>query len=128
MQLYTILKEIEAVVNARPLVYVGDDVNSNITLTPNHFLSLNPSNGVPEIDYDTSDPCYSKSESSKEQLLKVWKKGQKLLNVFWSLWRDEYLLNLRERCQTKLKCGRIQSKYSPSVGDVVSIKDNLPRG
>ena len=33
-QLLTILKEAEAVINSRPLVYVGDDINSYMTLTP----------------------------------------------------------------------------------------------
>ena len=31
------LKEIEAVVYSRPLVYVGDDIDSSIVLTPGHF-------------------------------------------------------------------------------------------
>ena len=34
IQLQTILKEVEATINARPLVYVGDDLTSNIALTP----------------------------------------------------------------------------------------------
>ena len=38
----TILKEAEAVINSRPLVYVGEDINSYMTLTPAHFLTLNP--------------------------------------------------------------------------------------
>ena len=33
-QLQTLLKEIESAINSRPLVYVGDDIESNITLTP----------------------------------------------------------------------------------------------
>ena len=37
-QLLTILKEAEAVVNSRPTVYVVDDVNSHITLTPAQFI------------------------------------------------------------------------------------------
>ena len=36
-QLLTILKEAEAVINARPLVYIGDDIQSLIALTPAHF-------------------------------------------------------------------------------------------
>jgi hypothetical protein len=47
IQLQTLLKEVEAIVNSRPLVYVGDDLESNITLTPHHFLTLNPDIGVP---------------------------------------------------------------------------------
>ena len=63
IQLQTILKEVEATINARPLMYVGDDLESNITLTPQHFLSLNPSTGIPEIENDQDDPDYSPYES-----------------------------------------------------------------
>ena len=37
-QLLTKLKEAEAVIIARPLVYIGDDIQSNIALTPAHFF------------------------------------------------------------------------------------------
>ena len=36
-QLLTVLKEAESIINSRPLVYVGDDINSGVTLTPAHF-------------------------------------------------------------------------------------------
>ncbi|VDI16697.1 Hypothetical predicted protein [Mytilus galloprovincialis] len=127
VQMRTIIKEIEAVVNSRPLIYVGEDINSKITLTPSHFLMLNPTTGIPDVDFDLDDPDYSPLESSKEKLLKAWKKGQKLLDSFWNLWRNEYLLSLRERTQTKLKSCRVQSSFLPQIGDVVLIKDNLPR-
>lgn len=53
--------------------------------------------------------------------------GQKLLNTFWKIWHDEYLLSLRETMQSNIKCGRIQSAFSPNVGDVVLVKDSMPR-
>ena len=37
IQLQTVLKEVEATVNAWPLVYLYDDIDSTITLTPGHF-------------------------------------------------------------------------------------------
>ena len=33
-QLETLIKETEAVVNSRPLAYVGDDIDSSLVLTP----------------------------------------------------------------------------------------------
>jgi len=69
-------------VNARPLVYIGDDVNFRINLTPSHFWTFNPNIGIPEIKYDIDDPSYSPLESSTNKLLKLWKKGQKLLDAF----------------------------------------------
>lgn len=127
MQMQILVKEIEAVVNARPLVYVGDDLNSNITLTLSHFLTLNPKIGMPESTFCT-DPDYMEKETSAERLLSSWKKGQKLLNEFWRIWREEYLTSLRERTHTKLRSPRVLSQVNPSVGHVVLIKDNVPRG
>ncbi|CAC5395782.1 unnamed protein product [Mytilus coruscus] len=87
-QLLTTLKEIEAVVSSCPLVYVGDDVNSNITLTPCKLSSLNPNIGVPEIDCDLSNPTINPFASNRDRLLKIWKKGQRLLDLFWNMWRE----------------------------------------
>lgn len=128
VQLQTVLKEVKATVNSRPLVYVSDDIASTITLTPKHFLSLNPHTGIPELEYDTNDSDYRPYESTTERLLETWKKGQKLLNVFWKLWRDEYLLSLRERTKNALKARHNQSHFSPGVGDVVLVKEDIPRG
>ncbi|XP_045205909.2 uncharacterized protein LOC123558098 [Mercenaria mercenaria] len=127
-QLHTVLKEAEAVVNCRPLVYVGEDINSTITLTPAHFNCLNQKTGIPESVMSEDDPDFKISDNSADKLLQIWKKGQKLLNSFWRIWRDEYLSSLRERTQTLLKHGKNQAKFEPNIGDIVSIKDNVPRG
>lgn len=81
VQMWTIIKEIEAVVYSRPPTYVEEDINSIIMLTPNLFLTLNPTTGipVPDVDFDLVDPDYSPSESSKEKLLKAWKKDKNFL-------------------------------------------------
>ena len=43
-QLTTLLTEVEAIANSRPLVYVGDDIQD--ILTPNHFITLSNNNGL----------------------------------------------------------------------------------
>ena len=77
IQLQTLLKEVETVVNSRPLVYLGEDINLNTTFTPGHFLSVNPKTGIPTNDKDDHDPNYNPCESSTEKLLKIWKKDKK---------------------------------------------------
>ncbi|XP_060575739.1 uncharacterized protein LOC132733143 [Ruditapes philippinarum] len=132
IQFITSMKEVEAVVNSRPLVYVGDDINSTIALTPNHFLSLNPFTGIPEMCNDETDNekdvDYIPYENTRDKLLALWKKGQNMLNSFWKMWREDYLMNLRERMQFALKTGKTTSSFKAKEGDVVLIKDNLPRG
>ena len=41
LQLQTFLTETEAIINSRPLVYLGEDLNDSTALTPSHFLSPN---------------------------------------------------------------------------------------
>ena len=103
-QLLTILKETEAVINSRPLVYVGEDINSYMMPTPAHFLTLNPQIGLPVSTRDDTDNIDCNPEiSSADKLLATWKKGLKYLGFFWKIWSHGYLLSLREGQQTKLK-------------------------
>ena len=87
-QLQTIITEVEAVINSRPLVYVDDDLENEIIM-PNHFLSLNTKNGTPELirnneDDDKNDPNYQNEELTiAHKLLETWKKGDKHLEQFW---------------------------------------------
>ncbi|XP_078371352.1 uncharacterized protein LOC144655005 [Oculina patagonica] len=84
VRLETILTEVEAVVNSRPLVNVGADLNSGFALTPGDFLSLNPKPGVPCLateDEQPQDPDFVERLRSAQKLLETWKKGQKHLNM-----------------------------------------------
>ena len=57
-------------VNSRPHVYNGNDINSYVTLTPSHFLSLNPNIGLPAHDNsDILDNNYNPNVTSAEILL-----------------------------------------------------------
>ena len=129
-QLSTIICEVQAVINSRPLIYVGDDINSKEILTPSHFLSLNPKTGIPQVERNNedNDTDIFKKLSSTENLLQTWKRGHNRLEQFWNMWKNNYLLSLRERFQSHLKHPKIQSQTNPSIGEVVLIKENLPRG
>ncbi len=129
-QLRTILTEVQAVINSRPLTYIGGDFEERWTICPADFLTMNPKTGAPEmIENDNNDPDFRlETMSSAEQILDMWKKGQSHLKQFWKLWTEDYMLSLRERTQTHLKGPRIKSKFYPTIGDVVLIKENLPRG
>ena len=80
-------------------MYIGDDIDSTITITPSHFLCLNPKIGIPETVHGDDDPDYTPYESSERNVLHIWKKGERLINQFWKAWRNDYLLSLRERTQ-----------------------------
>ena len=78
LQLQTFLTETEAIINSRPLVYLGEDLNDRIAPTPSHFLSPNMKTGTPLIKNDgkIADPTYLPTKIlPKETLLNTWKKG-----------------------------------------------------
>jgi len=64
-----VLTDVEAVLNSRPLVYVGADLYSGFTLTPAHCLNLNPKTGIPHLDTEDleQDPgCLDRMSPSKK--------------------------------------------------------------
>jgi len=128
-QLSTIVSECQAVINNRPLVYIGEDINSQEVITPSSFLTMNPKVGIPELSTRKPLSDYEiLNLGTTEKILQTWKKGHNRLEQFWKLWRNGYLLSLRERFQMYLKHPRKQSQLSPSQGDIVLVKEDLPRG
>ena len=109
-------------VNSRPLVYVDEDINLSMVLTPAHFLSLHSQHILSDIAED-SDSDYD-SENTAQHLLKAWKHGQNRLNQFWALSKNEYMLDLRERIQRKSH----QLRAHPKIGEVVLVKDHVVDG
>ena len=77
---------------------------------------------------DENDYNYYPVNDSATSLLEVWKKGQQQLNSFWDIWRNEYLLSLREKSPVYYRNQKNQIDNTPQVGQVVIIKDEkLPR-
>ena len=118
-QFEVILAEIEAVINTRPLTYIYEEFQSGFSLTPAHFLNANL-RSFPLMDTEVD---YSPSEDSMMTLLNNWKKGQKQLNMFWDMWRKEYLASLRERSSYH-KSVKYQIHCTPGLGEVVLIKED----
>ena len=92
-QLSTLLTEIEAVVNTRPIVYVGSD--DHLTLSPADLLQQHTTLGLPDITVKSDDPdCVPPGTriNMASVLLDAWRRGQNIVNNFWKLWREDYLL------------------------------------
>ena len=124
-QLITLLTEIEAVLNTRPLTYMYEEFNSGFTLTLSHFLmgyrklGLCPSAG--DSDY-CDDPANFQISKDSVTNLETWKKGRKELDLFWKIWKDEYLLSLREKISLVHKQSEKTGSWGvPKEGDVVSV-------
>ena len=69
-QLATLLTEIEAVLNSRPLTYVYKDLDSGFTLTPGHFLVTNRKLGLCNSS-DTDYHCDEDFQPSKDSATKL---------------------------------------------------------
>ena len=89
-ELVTILTEIEAEINSRPLTYVYDD-SEGITypLTPSQLVNGRDVNLSPNY-------AYSDIVSTQETLTRRSKYHRKILTEFAKKWKNEYLPSFRE--------------------------------
>ncbi|XP_063385528.1 uncharacterized protein LOC134671600 [Cydia fagiglandana] len=116
-QIFTVIKEIEAVVNSRPLTRVGPDMD--IVLRPCDFLSLGRCLNLEISENYIPDQT---DTQVKQNVLDSWKRGQNMMNHFKNMFINQYLMSLRERYQHSHKQPRVKSHKEPSVGDLVQIK------
>lgn len=105
--LQTVLCEVEAIINDRPITVSSDDPNDVEALTPNHLLLLKKQPVIPHGLFKKED-CYYQRR---------WKQAQYLADLFWKRWVKEYLPSLQER----QKWNKVKQNLQP--GDVVMILD-----
>lgn len=118
-QLLTVIKEVEAVINTRPLVRVGSDVEQ--VLRPSDFLSMGE---CLEPSFPTNEADTIEGTNTKVDLIGSWKRGQKILAEFQKIFQGQYLASLRERYKNSCKQPRVKSDREPKLGDIVQIKDD----
>ncbi|XP_062538129.1 uncharacterized protein LOC134206429 [Armigeres subalbatus] len=107
----TLLCQIEAQLNSRPLYAPSEDPSELEPLTPGHFMIDRPLTAIPEPS------C----EGIPVNRLSRWQYVQRLREDFWKRWSQEYLLELQKRNKWNKRQGNIKP------GMVVLIKDdNLP--
>ncbi|XP_029167976.1 uncharacterized protein LOC114938272 [Nylanderia fulva] len=106
-ELTTLLVQIEAILNSRPLTALSDDPSDSTALTPGHFLVGSTLATVPEPSLQE----VPQNRLSRWQLLQCMKES------FWQRWSSEYLQQL----QTTSKQYRPQDAFRK--GALVLIKD-----
>ena len=126
IELNTILVEIEATLNSRPLTYPYVDINDASSFTPSHFLCGHRLLTLPDtrISVKESDPDYIPTDLSTKELTKRAKYREIAIQAFWTRWQKEYLTSLREYNSYQKKAS-IQTAVA--IGDVLLIHDNGPR-
>uniref|UniRef100_A0A1I7VAN4 Integrase catalytic domain-containing protein n=1 Tax=Loa loa TaxID=7209 RepID=A0A1I7VAN4_LOALO len=126
-EMTTLITEIEGILNTRPLSYVGfDDYR---IIRPTDFISPTASLDIP-IKYENEEEEYTPYVlKTKDNLIKHWTSTLKTLDVFWKLWREDYLASLRERQQKEIHSPRLIEKRLPQVNEIVLlVEPNVPRG
>ena len=108
-ELLTVLSEVEATLNSRPLTYDYDNPGEEV-LTPAHLIygrRLTSLPESPEVEDDIG--CNRRYRYVTERL-----------QHFWKRWRREYLTNLRESHD----CNAKKVVKEPKVGDVVIVYED----
>ncbi|VIO95800.1 Uncharacterized protein BM_BM17627 [Brugia malayi] len=98
-------------------------------IRPIDFISPMASLDLP-INYDSDQDEYtSYTIKTKDKPVKYWTSTLSTLDVFWKLWKEEYLISLRERTQRELTSPRIVEKRILHENEIVLLNEpKVPRG
>ena len=106
--LHTLMCEIEAVLNNRPLTRASDQPDDLEPLTPNHILTMKRVPNLPPGLFVETDN-YGRRR---------WRQVQYMASLFWKRWCKEYLPILQERQRWW------EVKRNLKIGDVVLVVDS----
>ncbi len=104
----TVITQIEACLNSRPLVAMPADSENIEVLTPGHFLIGRQLEAIP-------DPSTS---FQKITVLRRWDLVQSIVRHFWKRWSVEYVVNLRKLTKW------YRSNRNIRIGDIVIINED----
>lgn len=108
----TILSQIEAVLNSRPLSPLSADPSDFNPLTPAHFLIGRSLTSIPERNYI----------NVHEARLNTYAKYQQIYQQFWAQWSKSYISELQARSKWTTN-----QQQAIQVGCMVLLKEeNLP--
>ncbi|XP_049866249.1 uncharacterized protein LOC126366948 [Pectinophora gossypiella] len=110
-EITTVLSQVEACLNSRPISQLSTNPEDPFPLTPGHFLVGEPLVLAPDANY----------EDSNLSGLSRWNITQKMVQNFWRRWSQEYLTLLQHRYKW------VNHVPEPGIGDVVLVKEeDLP--
>src|SRR5277367_6253257 len=108
-EFYTVLVQVEACLNSRPLCPLTENPTDLEPLTPGHFLTGAALKAVPV------------PEESSNSLRGRWQHLQQTVRHFWQRWFSEYLSSLQARTKWQ------DDRPNFQVGDLILLKsENLP--
>lgn len=112
--LMTLLSQIEAILNSRPLYALSDNPNDMQALTPGHFIIGEPFIVPPPIDVPSQ---------TNNSVKRIREEQRNIIEGFWKRWENEYLTSLFQRKKWT------KEKKPLKIGQLVLIADeNLSPG
>ncbi|XP_036322129.1 uncharacterized protein LOC118736136 [Rhagoletis pomonella] len=109
-ELTTVLVEIEAVMNSRPIAPLSSDPNDYEALTPGHFIIGSVLKALPERQLSTNISS-----------LQRWNQIAGIKEAFWNRWSHEYINELQARSKWFAERPNIDNNSR-----VIIQEDNLP--
>ncbi|XP_055633327.1 uncharacterized protein LOC129773709 [Toxorhynchites rutilus septentrionalis] len=110
-EIHTVVQQLAAILNSRPLTPLSNDPNDYEALTPGHFIAGRPLVSIPSPDL----------QEIPENRLFLWQKSQSYVQQIWRKWKTHYLSDLHNRTKWT------QKRDNLIVGTMVLVKDdNLP--
>ena len=105
-ELITTVAELKAILNSRPLTYVSCEEISE-SLTPSHLmmgrrLVVIPRLGRPSPENDLDFNGINTPKTLQKRLIYL----NTIINQFWTTWRQEYLVALRDRHRHSTKVNK----------------------
>uniref|UniRef100_A0A7I4YZT0 Peptidase A2 domain-containing protein n=1 Tax=Haemonchus contortus TaxID=6289 RepID=A0A7I4YZT0_HAECO len=133
-QLTTLLHEIEACLNTRPLTYQETDLEDFIrSIRPIDFIQHEMDVTLPldNLSDDDDDPTYLPTAEigrfkTRIQTQKALRSSYQLTERYWNIWKNSYLSALREQHRRNVTNQRGSAKQ-PVEGEIVLIVDTYQK-
>ena len=117
-ELLTLLAEIEAMINDRPLCAVSEDIAQFEPVTPSMLLTGHQLSHMP-----SNLPRSLPKDKTEAEIVRAWKRRVSLSQQLWNRWKKDYMLGLQVRQKW------MTARKDLELGDLVLIAtENMPRG
>ena len=114
-ELETVIHEVEACLNSRPLTFASGEIEHENPLTPAHFLIGRPP--LVQIPTEETNVAITGQDLREREIIR-----RTVLDLFWKKWTNSYILNLPPIVKG------FSSNCKLKKGSMVLVReDNLPR-
>ena len=115
-EMTTILRDIQGMLNSRPLVVETDDPSDFVAITPAKMMIGYNHAQLPQPKL-TEEQIKSVTKTDRQDLLKRWQLRHAIAEQYWRVWRSVYLKQMQQRDKWQTE------EPDLKVGDMVLINE-----